>query len=313
MAEPPVRTAVVALQGGVLRYAEAAGAEPLRRLGTVEFRGDAERALLGDGLPNLMPELERAVREVFAVGEGEAPDVLVVAAHPSHTVAFSTPLPVALAPAQQVEQLRQEAALLADLGADRTARVRAVPVRTQTLQRTPETEPEPFRWYHVLHIGEAVHARLTLLARALGVARYDLVDTTRAASGIALRLDAQEAGGADPDRVLVVVGAYAQHTEYAVCRGGAWVQGHVGEGAAPEDTAYYGLALLERLGLDASHASRLLVYGDDARPERTDLLAQMLGLAPEPLDPFALFGRRPDGADAATLAGFAPLLGVALP
>ncbi|MEL6615526.1 MAG: hypothetical protein AAFQ43_07300 [Bacteroidota bacterium] len=310
------RVAILGLQGSLLRYAEVEvppeAGPSLRRLGTVEFEGDVERTLLGDGGPPLGPALERAVREVYGLDRGpasdRAPDALIVAAHPSHTVSFATPLPESLDAAARHEHLRQEAALLADVPAGRPVRIRAVPVSTQPLARTAEASPEPHRWHHVLYLSEAVHARLSLLARALGVASYDLVDTTRAAAEIVQRLDPS----GDLDRVILAVGAYAGHTEYALCRGGAWAYGHHGTGSAPEDTAYYALALLERLGYDADTPRRLFVYGDDTRPERLDLLTQMLDLKPEPLDPLVLFNRRPPGADATQLAGFAPLLGVVL-
>ena len=280
----------------------------LRRLGTIEFDGDAERTLLGDGGPPLGPALERAVREVFAVGTDRAPEALIVAAHPSHTISFSTPLPESMDPVERHEQLRQEAALLADVPAGRPVRIRAVPVRTEPLARTAEATPEAHVWHHVLYLSEAVHARLSLLARALGVGSYDLVDTTRAAAALVQKLDES----ADLSRVTLAVGAYGGHTEYALCRGGEWAYGHHGPGSAPEDTAYYALALLERLGLDADTPRRLFVYGDDTSEARTGLLTQMLGLQPELLDPLVLFDRRPPEADRAQLAGFAPLLGVGI-
>ena len=306
----PRRVAILGLQGSVLRYAEVEIGEgpALRRLGTVEFDGDVERTLLGDGGPPLGPSLERAVREVFGVDAEGAPDALIVAAHPSHTVSFATPLPESLSPEAGHEHLRQEAALLADVPAGRPVRIRAVPVRTEPLARSAEAAPEPHRWHHVLYLSEAVHARLSLLARALGVGTYDLVDTTRAAAAIVRRLDPS----GDLDRVALAVGTYGGHTEDALCRGGAWAYGHHGPGATPEDTAYYALALLERLGYDAETPRRLFVYGDDPRPERIDLLTEMVDLEAEPLDPLGLFNRRPHGADPAQLAAFAPLLGVAL-
>ncbi|HIG74005.1 MAG TPA: hypothetical protein EYQ24_05360 [Bacteroidetes bacterium] len=304
----PRRIATIGLQGPLLRYAEVDSDASLRRLGTVEFEGDAERTLLGDGGPPLGPALERAIREVFDVDASGSPDALIVAAHPSHTVSFTSPLPESLSDEERHEHLRQEAALLADVPAGRPVRIRAVPVRTQALARRAEASPEPHRWHHVLYLSEAVHARLSLLARALGVGSYDLIDTTRAAATIAARLDPS----GDLDRVVLAIGVYGSHSEYALLQGGEWTYGHHGMGDTPEDTAYYALALMERLGIDPETTRRLFVYGDDARPERVDLLSQMLTLEPEPLDPLVLFSRRPPQADPTQLSAFAPLLGVAL-
>ena len=309
------RTAVVGLQGPTLRYAEVAagrGVGALRRLGSVQFDDDAERALLGDGATDTFGLIERAVRDVFGVAEGEpALGRLVVAAHPSHTISFATPLPQALSPESRHAHLTQEAGLLADLSADQRARIEAVPTVTQDLARDPALAPEPHRWYHVLHVDEAVHARLTLLARVLGTDAVSLVDSTRAAAAVVAATDAPEAEGTQ-GRQILAIGLYGTHTEVALVRDGVWAHGHHGTGTAPEDTAYFGLAALDRLGVDARALSRLFVYGDDARPERSDLLAQMLDLSPEPLDALSIFGRRPTGADAATLAAFAPVLGAAL-
>ncbi|MEM6326759.1 MAG: hypothetical protein AAF791_06520 [Bacteroidota bacterium] len=302
------RIATIGLQGALLRYAELDGETSLRRLGTVEFDRDAERTLLGpEGLP-LGTALETAVREVFDVDTSGSPDALIVAAHPSHTVSFSTPLPETLPEAERDEHLRQEAALLADVAAGQPVRIRAVPVRTQPLPPRAEAEPEPHRWHHVLYLSESVHTRLSLLARALGVDAYDLIDTTRAAATVVSRL----APSPDPSRLAMAVGVYGGHSEFALMRGNEWAHGHFGLGASAEDTAYFALALLERVGLDADAPERLFAYGDRVTPERLQLTEQMLDLEAEVLDPLSLFSRRPRRADPTQLAAFTPLLGVAL-
>lgn len=292
--------AAVSLSGSDVRYAEVAhegGAGRLRRLGAVDFAFDAERAVFGDGEPGELDEVGEALADVLS---GTDADVLVIAAHPPTTTSFFTPLPADLDPEARDAQLRQEAALLADLDPSAAVRVRA----------TPGAEEGGRRWYHVLHVGEPVHDRLATLAGQLGVPAYDLVDTTRAVAALAARRpapdDASEGGGVD-----VVVGAYGAHSEVALCRDGAFLFGHSGAGTTPEDTAYFALAALQHAGLDAPAAGRLATYGMAADADRFALASEFLGCATEPLDPFAAFGRSPD-VSASERAAFGPVLGAAL-
>ena len=295
--------AAVSLSGPDVRYAEVVhaggaggrtGAARLRRLGALDFAFDAERAVLGDGDEGALGDVSEALAEVF---DGTAAGVLVVAAHPTATTTFFTPLPDGLSDEARDAQLRDEAALLTDLGSGLAVRVRAAPVRS-------EPGPDGGRqWYHVVHVAEPVHTRLSLLADDLGLPAYDLADTTRAAAALV--------GGAVGDGVDVVVGAYGGHTEVAVRRGGALVFAHSGPGPTAEDTAYFALAALQHAGLDAADAGRLLTYGAAADADRLGLAAELLRCQPGPVDPFAAFGRSPD-VSAAERAAFAPVLGAAL-
>ena len=291
-ATPAAATVAVAgLSGPVLRYAEVARGpgRRLRRLGTAHFDFDAERAVFGDDDAGGLEAVAEALGEVF---EGASPDALLVAAHPTTTTTFFTPLPTAIGDEDRDVQLHQEAALLADVAPTRVVRVHAAPVRAEGGGGTT--------WYQVVHVDDPVHVRLALLADAVGAPAYDVVDAARAASAFA-----PAAGGA------LALGAYATHTEAAVSRDGVFLFSHHGVGAAPADAAYFALAALQQAGLDAAAVDRLLVYGDAARGDRLSLAAELLGREAEPLDPFGPFSRRPDG-DAATLASFAPVLGAAL-
>ena len=301
-AAPPARrvVAAVSISGPDLHYAEViheGGTVRLRRLGSVDFAFDAEQAVLGHGDADALGAVGEALAEGLA---GTEAATLVVAAHPPTTTSFFTPLPAGLAEETRDAQLRQETALLADLPPTLAVRVRAAPVRSE------EGPGGTRRWYHVVHVGEPVHVRLSLLADELGVPSYDLADTTRVVAPLAAHHDAD-----GPEGVDVLVGAYGAHSEVALCRGGDFLFGHSGAGTTPEDTAYYALAALQHAGLDATDAGRLLTYGTAATDERFELAGQLLDRAPAPLDPFAAFGRRP-GGEAADLAAYAPALGAAL-
>ncbi len=190
---PPV-VAVAAFEGGALRYAEVerpAGAPVrLRRLGTCDFDVDAAEAVLGGGGPAALDTVASALREVFRDGGART---LLVVAHPPALVTFFTPLPEAMPAPARYEQLRQEAALLADVSTAQPVRTRAVPVRTEVLPGPEGEGGGPHRWHHVVHVPEPVHARLALLAKAAGAGTYDLVDATQAAAAVVrARLEALE-------------------------------------------------------------------------------------------------------------------------
>ncbi|MEM1116236.1 MAG: hypothetical protein AAF845_19800 [Bacteroidota bacterium] len=286
--------AVVGLSGAVLRYAEVVredGGRRLRRLGAVDFEVDAEAAVFEAGDPAALADVEAALGEVLAGHQAEA---LVVAAHPAVTTTFFTPLPAGLGADARDAQLHQEAALLADVAPTQAVRVKAVPVRTETVAGGDRA------WYHSLHVPEAVHARLARLAEAAGTQGYDLADATRAVARLV-----------PADGLVLAVGAYAGHTEVAVVRDGAFLFGTHGAGTTPADTAYFALAALRQAGLEAAPVGDLRTYGDAADSERLSLLFEFVGAQPVPLDPFVPYGRRPDGAPA-VLASLAPVLGAAL-
>ena len=304
----PRSLAVVELSGPALRYAELApsgGGKRLRRLGACDFEVDVEAALFApqgadaqDGpVHQGLAVAARAIRQMF---DGTEAGALVAVVHPPAATSFFAPLPAGLDAAARHAQLRQEAALLADLPADEALRIRAVPVRQAELDGAPHV------WHHVLHVGPAVHGRLARLAQAIGVRTYDVVDATRAAAAVVRALTADDAEG-----VSVAVGVYAGHTEVAVLKDGVWTFGHHGPGQTPEDTAYYALAALQRVGVAPGGVRRLYTYGDWVAGDRPALLGPMLGAEAEPLDPMSLFSRRPGGASPEQLAAYAPVLGAA--
>lgn len=300
MPTPAVTTRAAALLSGrTLRYAETVGGPDglrLRRLGAADFEADIERAVLRDGDPAALDAVAAALAEGLGGTEASA---LVVAIHPTETTSFFTPLPAGLPAEARDGQIRQEAALLVDLAPSQAVRVQAAPVRTE---RRADGDRE---WFHVIHVGGPVHDRLAHLAGALGLGGYDIADATRAAASIASSPETASGAG-----LSLVVGAYGRHTEVAVARDGEFVFGTHGPSTAPADTAYFALAALQQAGADASALDRLLVYGDDATGERLSLTAEFAGATPQPLDPFALFDRRPD-AEASVLASFGPVLGAA--
>ena len=311
-------TAVAALRGRTLRYAEVerpsdGSAARLRRLGTCDFDVDVEDAVLGPDGAEGLDAVGAALKEVF---RESAPRVLAVVARPAALVSFFSPLPEGLAAPARYEQLRQEAALLADVSTAQPVRIRAVPVRTEELATGAH------RWHHVVHVPESVHARITLLARGLGAGTYDLSDATQAAASVvrAVLAEARLSGEtADPSRPYsLAIGCYDDEAEFSLSRDSgvddrpAWHFGLHAPAGAPEDAAYFALAMLERLSVAPEEVGRLFVYGDKVDHAVRSALGELLGGDAMPLDPLPLFGRRPEGVDSAVLAAFAPCLGAVI-
>ena len=306
-------TVVAALEGRALRYAEverpADSAPRLRRLGTCDFDLDPEAAVLGpDGVEGL-DAVSAALREVF---RESAPRTLALVARPSALVSFFSPLPEGLSAPARYAQLQEEAALLADVPAAQPVRIRAVPVRSEDMPSGRH------RWHHVVHVPEAVHARVTLLARSLGAGTYDLLDSTQTAGAVVqalLERGREDDFGPPPRPFALAVGSYDDHAEFSLSRAGesgarpTWHFGLHAAGGAPADAAYFVVAMLERIGVAAEDVGRVFLYGQHAELSEHDALAAVFANPPEPLDPMPLFGRRPDGVPPAALAVFAPCLG----
>lgn len=303
----------IELYGRVMRYAEVdlgargtAAAPKLLRLGACDFDFDVADALLDLAGPTHLDTVATAVREIF---DGSRAETLRVAVHPWRTTSFFSPIPEGTAPATRLEQLKQEAAMLADAAASRPVRVKATPVRI-------EAGPDGRRshWHHVLRLPESVHARFAHAAKPLGAERHDgaheFVDATGAAAAVMARL--HEPTGEDDEPFALAVGAYGERTEFALGRGTTWYHSHYADVPARSDGAYFAAALLDRLGVAPGRVHRLFVYGDDAEPATAELVSAFLNIEAEALNPLQVFGVAPPGADPLALSAYAPCVGALL-
>lgn len=302
--------AAVELHGRLLRYGEVVQGDnesrgTLRRLGTCEFDFDVVDAVFGNGVPTNFDTVTEAVVGIF--GQSNAP-ALNVAVHPPALTGFFSPLPESMSAADKHEQLSQEAALLADIGAAQSVRIRAVPVRSEVIDI--EDGPEAHQWHYAFHVPEPVHARLTLVARALNVGTYELLDTTQAVAKAVHSLDGVAPMGSDSDvPYTLVLGAYADHVELSVLHDGEWFHGHHGPVGDPNDAAYFAAALLDKIGLGTADVGRFLLYGEEAKPRNFRLLADLLDEQPQMFNPLEIFGRTSSGATSELLATYAPCIG----
>lgn len=297
-----------------MRYAEVAlerdgaaeaPAGRLVRLGTCDFDFDASEALFGHQGASYLDTVAEAVREIFA---GSEATMLHATVHPWHATSFFTPLPSTCPPAERFEQLRQEAAMLADVEpvvAGQPLRIKATTVRLE------HHEDGAVLWHHVLRLPEPVHARLAHIARpfgeeASGKPRYDFVDATASVATLAGKMLP------DDGALTLLLGLYGTHAEFVLLRGRTWLYALHAEVVAVGSAAYFAVALLERLGLDAADVARLYTYGGPVPPGETAPLEALLGRQAEPLDPLRSFGVPAGGAEPAVLSGYASVLGALL-
>jgi hypothetical protein len=319
--DPRVR-AGIELAGRTLRYAEVdlgerrsalhgpAPGPRLLRLCACDFGFDAAEAVLDLAGPPHLETVATALREIF---EGSRARRLCVAVHPWHATSFFAPLPEGMTAAERFEQLRQEAAMLADARVARPVRVHATPVRLEVLP-----DGRRFHWHHVLRLSESVHARVGHLASQFGEGvGHTFVDAIGAAATVSAWLTSPEERNAealDGDTVpfALALGTYGERLEVGVCRGRTWHFAHWSEAAHRDDGAYFGAALLDRLAIPPERVRRLYVYGDGGRSEVVAGIEGFLGLEAQPLDPLRLFRMARSQEDPAALAAFTPAVGAAL-
>jgi hypothetical protein len=314
----------LALSGHALRYAEidlgpkgfeaekrgAARGPRLLRLGACDFDFDAAAAILDPAGPAHLDTIATAVREIFSASRA---DRLCVAVHPWNATSFFSPLAAGMPAADRFEQIRQEAAMLADARQPRPVRVTATPVRVET---TPDGAS--YHWHHVLRLPEAVHARMDHVASRIGAGvPHSFVDSAGAAAAVAAGLlpeDQRRDDTDDPDLVpfALVVGGFGDRVEMALTRGETWFHSHWAEASDVTDSAYFGAALLDRLHVPRDLVRRLYLYGDSADRALVGGLEELLATETRPLDPLRLFEMARSQNDPLALASFAPCVGAAL-
>lgn len=271
----------------------------LLRLGACDFEFDVAEALLDPAGPTHLDTVGAALHEVFAESRAGR---LHVAVHPWHATSFFAPLPEGMPAAERLEQLRQEAAMLADARAVRSVRVTATAVRKERLR-----DGRRVLWHHVLRVPEAVHARADHLAERLGSgAEAAIVDAPGTVAALVARHD--EAAR----NVALALGAYGARFEVAVVARGAWRFAHWAETTSADDAAYFVAALLRQLRLPLQRVGCLLTYGEAEGHPAVEGVERLLDRPAQPVDPLAPFPRARRPAEPTTLAAFAPCVAAAL-
>ena len=298
----------IEVSGMVLRYAEVErrdGRYQLLRLGSCEFDFDVVETLRNGAQPEHLDALTEALSDVF---EGATAQRLHVALHPPACYSFFTPLSLEDAREQRKQRLLDEAALLTRTTPPQPLRLTADSVYTETLDAGASVE-----WYHVLALDEQLHARFDRVLRMLPPPQHRMMLSTQAVAR-AVEQIAREGHGPPRQEApfTLAVGVYDAHLEFAVCRHARWYFSSFTEAAAPADAGYFGLALVQHLGLQPVAVGELLLYGEEARDTAAASLAAAFGAEPSALDPMQLIDLDANSMAARNhFPAYAPCLGAA--
>ena len=296
------------IYGRALRYAEVqrrGDRYRLLRLGVCEFDFDVVEAVL-EGVPGRQEALSEALSDVF---EGSTAARLYVALHPPSSYSFFAPLPVEVSDEARKQRLLRDAALLTRSRSPKPLRLTADPVYSETLGDGAAVE-----WYHVMALDERLHLRFDRILRLLPQTHHRMTLSMHAAANAVEHLE--QADAAQPRTAApftFALGWYPTHVELTLCRHGRWYFSHYAGAAHPDDCGYFALALLRRLGLGASGVGRVFLYGGFEPPEAFGGLADLLGIAPEALNPLRLIDLDEQSmVTSDAVAAYAPCLGVTL-
>ncbi len=293
------------LFGTALRYAEVEqynGRYRLLRLGSCDFDFDVGRDALRTGEAHHLDTLADALRDVF---EGTVATEMHVALHPPECHAFFVPFDAEAPEPVRLKRMRQEASLLLDT--TETLRLTTDVLRTETLPDGQRVE-----WYHVLALGEPVHARFDRIFEALPFSEYRLQLSVQGVANAINFVERRTEEQAEAPFTLGV-GWYGTHAEFTLCRKGQWHFGHYAEAGSPADCAYFAVAFLDRFRLRPADVGRVFLYGGQADPADFALLQNVFKTKPEPFNPMQVVDLDPNSLAANFDAeSYVPCIGVAL-
>jgi hypothetical protein len=302
-------SATLTIQGDTLRYAELERRDEGDRLlevGAETFPFDLARAVLreeGD-----VQQMRRVQQTLGAALEGTEARDLRIAVHPPDSYSFFTPISSEVPVRDRKRQLFQHAALVTGIQSNEKLHMTSETVRT-----TQDSDGEPFMWVHVLAVPDAVDQRMAALVEGLPVREHAWMVTSEAAFRVTSRLE--RTGGSAREALrpyTLAIGQYPTHTEFALSRNREWYHAHYAEEAhSPENRAYFAVGFLNRVGAPLNGVGRLFVYGVDVDLDDYTPFEQVLGEAPELLDPFRVVENRTGGVPEQSPA-FAPCIGAGM-
>ena len=303
--------AALEVDGSAIRYAEVeqgAGSPTVLRLGqqTLDFDVKAH-ALEADD--------DEATSTVAAVVANALPEAraehATIVIHPAEVCSFFTPVPADLSGPERKRQVVRQVALLSGARSLEGLHVR-VRLAHGSAAPSADAEDAPTRWLHVLLIPDAMHERMGRLLQSLPVVDYDWMLSTEAAAHLMGRMDLADLEEKPTDSISVAVGQYAEHTEYTIVQGDAWVHDHHTRAVdTAQDRLYHLVTLLNRLQIPLERVRRLYVYGR-ATPNDYGTFRAVFPVTPERLRPTQVVAGWPDAVDPSTDALYVPCVGGAL-
>ncbi|WP_103019985.1 hypothetical protein [Salinibacter altiplanensis] len=303
-------SAAVHIQGSTIRYAEIErdGSDlDLRRCGEEAFEVDVARVLWGEERPEALDEIAAALARIFDDADTSAVGLVV---HPQDAYSFFMPLPEGLSPDERDRRVAYQAALVTNTRSPSALHTVSKSVRTTT------EKGESIEWVHVLAVPQQVKARTDALFAE--VAAEETTGRVLSAEAAAHLMGPFEEGGAlvapadGEETYRLAIGQYADHTEYALTRGGRWHHAHAAQDApTAADQAYYAAGVLNRIGAAPDALDALVVYGADADAVTDEPFKSVFGCTPAVLDPFEQLHRTWE-PDAEKPGEYVPCIGGAL-
>jgi len=302
-------SAAISIQRDTLRYAEIERSDDgprLLRIGEEVFPFDLGRALLREK-GDLQQAGEVGATLATAFEGTEARDVRVVV-HPPDAYSFFTPISSDVPVRDRRRQLVQQAALVTGVRSADELRMSSDTVRT-----AQDSDGEPYMWVHVLAVAEPVGARFDEMMATLPISNYSWIVSSEGAARVTSRLE--RTGGSAQEALrpyTLAVGSYPTHTEYSLSRDRQWYHAHYAEEAhSPENRAYFAVGFLNRVDVPLDAVGRLFVYGIDVDAADYAPFVDLLGRAPETLDPFLVVQDETDNEVRENCA-FAPCIGAGM-
>lgn len=291
-------SAAVHIQGPAIRYAEVGrdgSSVTFRRLEVETFDVDVTRVLWGDERADALDAIVDGVERLLADSEASTVGLVV---HPLDAYSFFMPLPGELSTEEREQRAAYQAALVTN-----SRSPGALHTVSQSV-RTGSEGDETVEWVHVLAVPQEVERRTrSLFAGVSGVETTGRIVSSEAAAELMTHSQLPGEGASDgTEGFWLAVGQYGGHTEYALTYDGKWYHAHAAENAPTgDDQAYYGVGMLNRIGLTPDEIDRLFVYGPGAHEAVPDPFESVFGGTPLQLDPYEQLGwnaEQPEGASA---------------
>jgi hypothetical protein len=254
-------SAAIHIRGPTIRYAEIGrdgSALELRRLGQETLEFDVARALWEeDGSADALDQVKAVVREALEHTEAT---VLGLVVHPLDVYSFFMPISTGLSEQERGQRVAHQAALVTNTRSPNALHT------TSRRVRTVVAGVEKIDWVHVLAVPQTVEERLETLTAALPVQDLVHMVSVEAVAWLMGRAESEQAPPAENGgSYRLAIGQYPAHTEYTLTHQGAWYHAHAAQEArSPENRAYFGVRLLNRIGVPLDEIGHLFVYGPDA-------------------------------------------------